>query len=444
MDKARETAMNVLYDIHVNGAYANVALVQAMRKYSLTDIDRRFATELVYGVVKAGNTIDWILKKYISRPIRKIPIYICEILRIGLYQLFFLDKIPASAVCNEAVELAKKYGHKGTAGFVNAVLRTAVREPEKAAFPEGKGKMTQNLALKSQHPEWLIKNWVKDFGYDETVKLCEYDNLPAKLSLRANTLKIGRNELLKVLQHEGAEVVASNWSPDGIICLKHPALDLLESLKKGFFQVQDESSMQVAAVVAPEPGEFIIDTCSAPGGKTTHLAALMNNTGRILALDIYEAKLKRVRENAERLGISIIETECLDARAVGEKYAGMADKVLVDAPCSGLGVLRRKPDSRWRKNQQEIDALPILQLEILTSASKAVKCGGVLVYSTCTINQKENSLVIEKFLRSNQSFKLEKTGKYLPVKKIEQDLVQFYPQRDDIDGFFIARMRKSV
>ena len=201
--------------------------------------------------------------------------------------------------------------------------------------------------------------------------------------------------------------------------------------------------MQVAAVVDAQPGEFIIDTCSAPGGKTTHLAALMKNTGRIVALDIYEAKLQRIEENAGRLGISIIETQLLDAREVGTEYENMADRVLVDAPCSGLGVLRRKPDARWRKEAAEIDKLPELQLSILTSAGHAVKSGGVLVYSTCTINEAENQGVVEAFLTSNPQFKLETTGEYLPVKKRSDKMVQFYPQRDNIDGFFIARMRKE-
>ena len=443
MDKARETAVNVLNEVHSSGAYANVALVQAFRRQSLNDMDRRFATELVYGTVKAGATLDWIMKQYIKIPFRKISPLVRDILRIGLYQIFFLDKIPVSAAVNEAVELTKKYGNPGAVKFVNAVLRTAVREPEKATFPTGKGKFSQNLALTKQHPEWLIKRWLKEFGPEETTALCDFDNNPAVLSLRTNTLKTTREELIAALQADGAEAVSSEWSPDGVICRQHTALDKLSALQNGFCQVQDESSMQVAAVVDAQPGEFIIDTCSAPGGKTTHLAALMKNTGRIVALDIYEAKLQRIEENAGRLGISIIETQLLDAREVGTEYENMADRVLVDAPCSGLGVLRRKPDARWRKEAAEIDKLPELQLSILTSAGHAVKSGGVLVYSTCTINEAENQGVVEAFLTSNPQFKLETTGEYLPVKKRSDKMVQFYPQRDNIDGFFIARMRKE-
>ena len=224
----------------------------------------------------------------------------------------------------------------------------------------------------------------------------------------------------------------------------HGSLDALAPLQEGRAQVQDESSMLVAHVVAPQPGEFILDCCSAPGGKTTHMAALMENKGRLVAGDIYEHKLARIEENAQRLGISIIETVLLDARETGDKFTGQADRVLVDAPCSGLGVLRRKPDARWHKQQAELKALPDLQLEILKSAARAVKPGGILVYSTCTIEQAENQAVVGAFLAENKEFGLEKTGSFLPCPgpHSEEEMVQLYPQRDGTDGFFIARMKR--
>ena len=348
MDKARETAVRILYEVHENGAYANVALAKALRQAELGEQDRRFVTELVYGAVKAGGTLDWILRRYVNRPVRKIQPLVREILRLGLYQLFYLDKVPASAACNTAVELAKGMGMKGLAGFVNAVLRTAVREPEKAAFPSGKGHATENLALSSQHPEWLVRRWVKTFGFEAAERLCRFDNEQPLLSVRTNTLRTERDALLEELRQAGAEVEPSLWAPEGILVRRHGALDALAPLQQGRCQVQEESSMLVAHVVGPQLGEFIIDCCAAPGGKTTHMAALMHDKGRILAGDIYDHKLQRIEENAARLGIQIIETEEIDAREIGEQYEAMADRVLVDAPCSGLGVLRRKPDARWR------------------------------------------------------------------------------------------------
>lgn len=443
MDKARDTAIKIMNEVHENGAYANVALTRQLRKAELDDTDRRFVTELVYGAVKAGDTLDWILRRYVNRPLKKIPPMIREILRLGLYQIFYLDKVPDSAACNTAVDLAKKYSHPGTVKFVNAVLRTAVREPERAKFPEGKGHATEGLALASQHPQWLVKRWVKAFGFEETQSLCDFNNGQALLSVRANTLRADRDMLLAALKEAGTEAEPSKWTPEGVIITAHGSLDRLQPLQDGLCQVQDESSMLVAHVVDPQPGEFVIDCCSAPGGKTTHLAALMQDKGRILAGDIYEHKIDRIQENADRLGISIIETQLLDAREVGQSYPAQADRVLVDAPCSGLGVLRRKPDARWNKSEAEISELPALQHAIIESAAAAVKPGGVLVYSTCTIEPAENQAIVEAFLAKHPQFQLEPAGDYLPVKRPEA-MVQLYPQRDGTDGFFIARMRRSL
>lgn len=443
MASAREAALKGLRAVHQDGAYANVAMAQILRHEKLSDADRRLATELVYGVTKAGDTIDWMVSRYVNRPLSAIAPVILEILRLGVYQLFFLDRIPASAACNEAVNLAKKYGHKGTAGFVNAVLRAAVREPERAKFPDEKGQETERLALVSQHPEWLVRQWVKTFGWEEAQALCAFNNEPAVLSLRTNTLKIQRDDLLEKLRAVGVAAEPSSWTPEGILCRGHGALDDMEALREGFFQVQDESSMQVAHVVDPLPGAFVIDACSAPGGKTTHLAALMKNQGRIIAADIYPAKLARVEENAARLGVEVIETLCCDAREIGDRYAGQADRLLLDVPCSGLGVLRRRADARWRKTPQEIAALPALQRAILAGAAPAVKTGGVLVYSTCTIQSAENEEVVTSFLAQHPEFSLETTGDFLPRQKRSETMVQFYPQREKIDGFFMARLRKT-
>jgi len=440
---AREVALKILNAVYIEEAYANVALAKAFRRADLSEQDRRFVTEMVYGAVKAGATLDWMLRQYVNRPLAKIPPVICNILRLGLYQIFFMDKVPASAACNQAVELAKTYGHPGTVKFVNAVLRSAVREPAKAAFPEGKGNATKNLALVCQHPEWLVKRWIKEFGYDAAVALCEFDNTNATLSLRTNTLKTDRPALLQRLAAEGAVAEPSAWTPEGIVCTDHPALDHMESLQEGLFQIQDESSMLVAHVLDPQPGEFIIDACSAPGGKTTHMAALMKNQGRILAGDIYEHKLQRIEENAARLGIDIIEARLLDATTIGELYPKQADRVLVDAPCSGLGVLRRKPDARWKNKAELLETLPPLQSAILASAAKAVKPGGVLVYSTCTIAREENEAVVEAFLQAHAEFELENTGGYLPLHKREAAMLQLLPQNDGTDGFFIVRMKRK-
>ena len=439
IDRVRELAMQVLQKVHVEGAYANVALAETLREIKLTERDRRFLTELVYGVTKAGETLDYMIGRYVA-DIRKAQPAIRELLRLGFYQIFLMDRVPPSAACDTAVELAKKHGRRGADSFVNGVLRAALREPERAALPDGRN--AHALALRTWHPKWLVERWMRAYGYERTEELCHCNNTSAPLSMRVNTLRTNRPALMEQFTAAGAQVCASAWVPDGIVLGTHGALDELAPLRMGLAQVQDESSMLVAHVLAPEPGMTVIDACAAPGGKTTHIAQRMENRGRILAFDIYEEKIRRIERNAQRLGISIMEAQMCDARAIGAAYAGQADRVLVDAPCSGLGVLRRKPDARWKKSPEDVKTLPPLQRAILASAAEAVKKGGILVYSTCTMEECENAAIVANFLRTHTDFVLEETGGFLPVQKTTECMVQIMPETDGPDGFFIARMRR--
>ncbi len=439
---AREVALKIIGEVNEGGAYANIALARELGRRPLQDQDRRFVTELVYGTVKAGATLDWLLGHYSSRPLSKVPPVIRNILRMGAYQIFFLSRVPVSAACNQAVELAKKYGHAGTAKFVNAVLRSAGREPEKAVYPDAGKEPARYLALKYFHPEWLAARWLARLGFDACEALLAADNETPPLSLRTNTLRISRDDLLARLAAEGVVCTPSSWAPEGIVCREYPALASLASLREGLFQVQDESSMLVAHVVGPRPGEVVIDACGAPGGKSTHLAALMGDNGRVLSTDLYEHKLKLTAENASRLGLKIIATKVCDATKLDTAYAGQADRVLVDAPCSGLGVLRRKPDSRWRKSEGMLRDLPALQAAILASAARCVKPGGVVVYSTCTTEPEENDEVVRAFLANNPDFVLADAGALLPVPRAGKT-VQLWPHADGVDGFFIARLERK-
>lgn len=438
---AREVALEILTDVEKNAAYANLALAQKLAKYNLSERERRFITELVYGTVKAGPTLDWIIEHFSSRPCADMPLMIRNILRLGIFQLYYLTKVPASAACNEAVKLARKYGHPGTVRFVNAVLRHAADGKDKVKFPDIEQQPVAHISLKYFHPDWLVERWLALFGRGETIAACEADNIDPPLVVRTNTLKITRKALLKRLAKENVIARPSLLAPEGIICDAHPALTNLAPLREGLLQVQDESSMLAAHVLAPQAGEFIIDACGAPGGKSTHIAQLMGNRGRILSLDIHPHKLALTRGNAVRLGIDIIETRQADATTIHQELAGMADRVLVDAPCSGLGVLRRKPDARWRKTPRQLADLPALQLAILSSAARCVKVGGVVVYSTCTVEPRENEEVVQMFLARYANFGLEKAGAYLPVKR-DDTMVQLYPWRDGTDGFFLARLRR--
>ena len=428
MDKARLAAVKVVHAVDSEGAYSNVALSQILRQEKLSDIDRRFCTELVYGTIKAGESLDWKLTKYLTRSLEKVDAKILAVLRVAVYQIFFLDRVPNSAAVNEAVELTKKFVSIGASKFVNGVLRSMVREPQKSDFPTDDS--VESIALRMFHPTWLVKLFVEEFGIDAAKKICAVNNTEPPLCLRVNFLKSTREEILAELEKISAQVEISKLTAEGIICKSHGALDKFKPLKFGMCQVQDESSMTVAPMLEVKPDDFVIDCCAAPGGKTTHIAELMKNRGKIIAADIYDIKLEHIRQNAKRLGIKIIEPLLIDARNIGEKYFEQADKVLVDAPCSGLGVIRRKADIRWKKNLAEIDELPKLQLEILNSASKAVKRGGILIYSTCTIIRRENEEVVEKFLADNPNFKMIDTKKFLP-------------HIDGTDGLFAAKFIRS-
>lgn len=438
---AREIALKILHDVDVKQAYANILLANVLQRNQLSDQDRRFVTELVYGTVKAWGTIDWILSCYTDRPLAKIPPMIRNALRLGIYQLFFLERVPPSAACNQSVELAKKFGHAGTVKFVNAVLRNAARNPQKSLYPSKDQDLLKYLQLNYFHPEWLVDRWVSRLGPEATERLLHANNETPPLSIRTNTLKTNRTALLSRLAEEGVQCSESSWTPEGIVCHEFPALATLHSLSEGLFQVQDESSMLVAHVLDPQPGEFIIDACGAPGGKSTHIAAKMNNTGHLLTVDLFEHKLAITRENAQRLGVTCLETLQADAVNLSTQFAGKADRVLVDAPCSGLGVLRRKPDSRWRKTESQLNDLPILQSAILSSAAACLKPGGILAYSTCTTEPEENDFVIQRFLATHPEFLLESAGSKLP-KQRETLTIQLWPHIDHVDGFFIARMVK--
>lgn len=440
---ARSLALKIISAVFIDGAYANIALGRELSKSELSDYDRRFATELVYGTVKAKGTIDWILEQLSSRPLAKIEPYVLNCLRMGIFQIFFADKIPDSAACNESVKIIKSYMHEGVAKFTNGILRSAVRAKENKAivYPEVKDDAKAYLSLKEFHPDWLVKRWIKQFGFDDAEKICQYNNLPPNVTMRVNTLVTDRDTLLKKLAEAGFEAEKSKWSEDGIVCSKTTSLTAF--LKDNFnaFYMQDESSMLVAGILAPQPGETVIDMCAAPGGKTTHIAQLMGNKGQVYACDIHEHKLGLISENAKRLKIDIIEPMLKDATEFCPEWEGKADKVLVDAPCSGIGVLRRRAEARWRKTKKDLKVFPPLQTEILQNASRYVKPGGKLVYSTCTLEQAENHYIPAAFLENNPEWEYGEFKHPLTGESINE--LQILPQRDGIDGFYICVLQRK-
>jgi len=446
VDLPRETALKILYDIDQKRAYSNIAVNKYLEGSELRDVDRAFVTDLVYGTVKWKLTIDWIIGQFSSVKIRKISPWILNILRMGIYQLLYMDRVPESAACNESVNLSKRYGHRASSGYVNAVLRNVARNREKIKYPDKEKELLGYLSIKYSHPEWLVEKWLKLYGNEFTESLLAGNNEVPDFTVRVNTLKISREQLLEELRQEGIEADEGTYLKEAVVIKNPSSVSRLETFKKGHFQVQDESSMLVSRILDPQPGELIMDVCSAPGGKATHIAELMNDKGAVIARDIHEHKVKLIEEAVERLGLSIVKAEIFDASVTDHRYLRKADRVLIDAPCTGFGIIRKKPDIKWARNLEDMDEITGLQSKIIRSSSAYVKPGGVLVYSTCTINPRENEGIVEDFIRSNSDFELEDISMMLPEKlqraEASKGWMQLYPNKDGTDGFFIARMKR--
>ena len=415
---AREKALKTLYEIEYNGAYSNLALKNTLKSDTQPQ-DKAFITTLVYGVLDKKITLDYIIQKRSKLKLKKISKYILIILRMGIYQLKFMDKIPESAAVNESVKLAKRYGHGASAGFVNGVLRNAAKT--EIEYPTDK---TEYLSVKYSFPKEICQKWINDFGYDFTEEMFKAFSEPSCLTLRPNTLKTTSDELLVKLSEKGVKAAIA----DGYITAEGFDIAHDELYKTGFYTVQDAAAMTASRVLAPNAGDTVIDMCAAPGGKTTHMAEIMQNKGKIYAFDVHEHKIDLIRNNAERLGITIIEAQIGDGQQYNKEFAETADKILCDVPCSGLGIIRRKPEIKY--NREDTSELPEIQRAILDNAAKYLKPGGEIVYSTCTIEKEENEQVTGGFLRDNPDFEklTEKT---------------FYPHIDHTDGFYICKMKRN-
>lgn len=418
MVNARETAMKVIYDVEFNGAYSNMALKKALNNSDFAQQDKALITSLVYGVIDKKITLDYAISKFSKLRLKKISKFILIILRMGIYQIMFMDKIPQSAAVNESVKLAKRYGHSASAGFVNGILRNVSRT--KIEYPSDK---KEYLSVKYSFPIWLCEKWISGFGYKFTEELLAAFTREPELNIRPNTLKTTAQELIIKLEEKGikAEIKDDYIVSDGY------DISTDELYTGGYYTVQDAAAMQAAKILAPKSGETVIDMCSAPGGKTTHMAELMRNQGKIYAFDVHEHKIELIKKNAERLGITIIYPMLSDGCILNAEYLEKADKILCDVPCSGLGIIRRKPEIKW--NREQNNNLPQIQRKILDNAAQYLKIGGEIVYSTCTIEREENETVTNGFTAANGNFEklYEKT---------------FYPHIDNTDGFYICKMKR--
>lgn len=445
---ARQVALEMVENILDKGAYANLEAYRDLNRTDLSEMDKRFALEITYGTTKHWNTLDWVLEKFMNRPMDKVQPYVRNVLRIGAYQILYMDRVPASAACNESVKLVKKHLHQGAAGFVNGVLRSLARNYESiegVEFPDPAQDLVGHISLKYSFPPWMVERWLKNFGTEETIAICRYHNTVPLLGIRVNTLQTSMEEFTAVLEEKEIPWSPGEIWPQALIIKDYGKLDR-EGVSQSLYLTQSETSMLVSPILQPKAGMSVLDTCSAPGTKTTHLAQLMGDKGRILAVDIHEHRLDLVKKNCRRLGIKSVETLLSDAREIADKTQQLFDCILVDAPCTGTGVLNRRADARWRRNPQDVESMSTLQREILDKVIPSLKPGGRLVYSTCSLEPEENQEVLKAILETHPELKGDPFGGELPHLGFEENAfaVQLAPHIHGTDGFFISRFTKSL
>lgn len=436
----RDAALTILMAVEKQQAYSNLLLHQTIEKYDIEPKDRALLTELTYGTLQHKMTLDYYLKPFIKG---KLDDWVRQLLRLSLYQIHYLSRIPDHAAVNEAVNIAKRRGHKGISGVVNGILRSILREG--VSSTESIVDDVERLSIETSHPLWMVKRFISEYGFETTKKMLEENNEPPVTTLRVNLFKRTVEQVMHLMTQEGYVVAQSEVIPECIYLFNGQAAKTT-AFQKGFVTIQDESSMIPAYALQPEPGMSVLDMCSAPGGKTTHIAEKMKNTGKLVAMDIHQHKLKLVKENAERLGFSFIETVEKDGRKASELFPEETfDRILVDAPCSGLGVMKRKPDIKYTKNEKDFDSLKPIQLKLLDEAYKLLKPNGLMVYSTCTVDKEENEGTAKLFLENHPDMQLKSFPDVVKnIKQQEEDgMLQLFPQDLRSDGFFVAVFQKQ-
>ena len=440
----RQAACETLLRIRKEGGFADRLIDIELSSGILSGPDRGLYAELVFGVLRRQGTLDHILQQLLEKPMVELDPLALVILRIGLYQMTCLDRIPDSAAVNESVNLAKLIT-PGTSGLINAVLRNYLRRRDTITFPDINTNPATAIAARHSQPEWLAEQWLEQLGVTEAQQLAEASSQQPPLTLRVNTLRSTRDQLLQEFEKQGIEATPSRFSPDGIALAGRHIISTLPGFDAGLFAVQDEASQLAGRLLGPEPGERIWDACCAPGGKSGHIAQLMNDRGELIATDISRSKLTLVQDNIRRLGINSVTTAVADLHQPDTFPVGTFDRILLDAPCSGLGVIRRNPEAKWRLFSGDITRLAAVQKTLLQNAAIKLKPGGTLLYSTCSTSEAENELVIEDFLLHHPGFVLENLNDLFPAW---QELFAFYgmfrvwPHRHGMDGFFAARIRR--
>lgn len=440
MVNARKVVVDVLNEVFFKNSYSNISLNNALKNSALNSSDKALITEIVYGTIKYKYTIDIILKKFITIKFNKLDKIILNILRSSVYQIKYLDKIPDFAVVNEAVELAKKYSSLKSSKFVNGVLRNYLRNLDED-FLSSKDK-TKVLAFKYSFEPWMVNFFIKQYGVKNIDNILSGLNSTPNVTVRVNSLKASYDEIFNKLKELGYDIEEGAICPEAIKIKRGSSIEGNPLFLKGYFTVQDESAMLTAPCMEIENGMYIMDLCSAPGGKTTHISELLNDTGVVYAFDVHKNKLRFIEENAKRLGITNIKCNVMNAEEYNEKFKDKADRILVDVPCSGLGIIKKKPEIKWNKSINDLKELSAVQKNILENASKYLKKDGIILYSTCTLNKDENEKNIKGFIADHRNFKIEDIF-FGDVSNINYDKygVTILPSAH-MDGFFMCKLRK--
>ncbi|MEA3230471.1 MAG: 16S rRNA (cytosine(967)-C(5))-methyltransferase RsmB [Thermodesulfobacteriota bacterium] len=451
IDPIRRTALSILNRLERNHHTLDDILDSAVEATPISSRrDRNFIFALTYGTLRWRGRLDWILDQVSNTPVQRMNPKVRNILRLGLFQILFMDRVPKSAAVNTAVDLTKTVAGPKVSGFVNAVLRNAIRRRETISFPDAARNPVAALATRKSFPPWMIERWIEQMGHDETLAMCKTINTIAPLTLRTNTLKTDRQALTAALQADGEDPQPTPCSPLGLrLTRTNRSVPDLPGFCDGGFQVQDEAAQLVTFLLDPRPGEKILDACAGLGGKTGHIAQQMKNTGRITAVDHQSAKLNRLDQEMRRLGITIVSPKTVDLNnASTTTRLGVFDRVLVDAPCSGLGVLRRHPDAKWRHTTRTFSKMAKRQLQFLDHLAPLVKPGGILVYAVCSTEPEENERVIKPFLNNHSNFTVTPATPFLPSTARHLVTPDGYfrtlVHRDQMDGFFAVRFRKTI
>lgn len=448
---SRRISLSVLNGLDDSKAFPEELLHKAFeREPQLIRRDRALATELVYGVLRWRSRLDWVISQLSKTPIHKIEGPILNILRLGLYQILFHSRIPPSAAVNDSVEMAKARAPAWVVGFVNGLMRSAARRVKEIPLPDYGDDPVEAIAVRESHPRWLVERWVKRLGVEETGRLCMANNQIPPVTVRANTLKVGRDDLLKSLREHAREVMPTRFAPDGLSIRgpKH-AVGEIPSFRDGWFQVQDEAAQLITHFLDPKPGETVLDACAGFGGKTGHIAQLMKDRGKITAVEKQSWKLDRLKTSLTRLGISAVTTWHHDlSESVPVANLQMFDRVLLDSPCSGLGVLRRNPDAKWKRTETDLAKLKAGQLRLLDSVAPLVKKGGRLVYCVCSLEPEEGDDVVKEFLKIQTRFAIDQEPAGLD--DVDKEFVdrtgcfRSFPHEHDTDGFFAVRLKRTT